>query len=69
MTHHYRKLTNVNYILEISKSDEDVKNPREKVKSARPLIGASKCTFGPSYWCTDDQTMLECNVNNNLNPF
>lgn len=26
------------------------------------LIGANKCTYGPDYWCLDEQHMKECNV-------
>lgn len=26
------------------------------------LLGASKCTYGPSYWCHSSENMNECNV-------
>lgn len=26
------------------------------------LFGANKCTYGPGYWCKDQQSMEECNV-------
>lgn len=33
----------------------------EKPKPKR-LLGASPCTFGPSYWCSSDAAINECNV-------
>jgi saposin len=32
------------------------------VDGQQSLLGAKKCTFGPAYWCTNEQTARECNA-------
>ena len=27
-----------------------------------PLLGDSKCTYGPSYWCASRDNAVECNA-------
>merc|ERR1719204_1926898 len=36
--------------------------PAVPVRSQRPLLGAKKCTFGPSYWCKNEANARECNA-------
>lgn len=31
-------------------------------ESFQPLIGSNKCTWGPSYWCANQDNAKECNV-------
>jgi len=28
----------------------------------KELMGSSRCTWGPSYWCSSHETAVECNV-------
>jgi len=31
-------------------------------ESFQPLVGSNKCTWGPSYWCANQDNAKECNV-------
>ena len=28
-----------------------------------PVVGGSKCSWGPAYWCSTPEAAIECNVN------
>lgn len=43
-------------------SNESHESVEIKPKPKRPLLGADKCLFGPTYWCLSPKTMKECNV-------
>lgn len=48
---------------ESSESTESDESAESRETTHRHLIGAdNKCTFGPSYWCSTEETMKECNV-------
>lgn len=56
---------------EIHESDESAETVESdesdatyyKSASKKRLLGANnKCTYGPSYWCSSEETMNECNV-------
>lgn len=34
----------------------------ETIKTRQQLVGANKCTYGPSYWCETDEQTHECNA-------
>lgn len=44
-------------VSEMAKPEEN----EEKAKNPE-LLGSSKCTYGPSYWCHNPDNMNECNV-------
>lgn len=47
---------------ESTELDESAES-HEMFPKTRPLIGANnKCTYGPSYWCSSNKAMKECNV-------
>jgi saposin len=58
------------YGTEILKYADQIMDPKficEKVglcpaKKEMPLLGDSKCTYGPSYWCASRDNALECNA-------
>jgi saposin len=31
-------------------------------ESFQPMVGSNKCTWGPSYWCANQENAKECNV-------
>lgn len=33
----------------------------EQPKNEHSLIGSNKCTWGPSYWCSEKKNAVECN--------
>lgn len=57
----FHLLANTKYDTD-SSPDSSESDELESKESKKRLLGASKCTFGPSYWCSSKETMLECNV-------
>lgn len=45
----------------VSMEEEGIQiNPAQRLK--RMLVGANKCTYGPSYWCAKKANADECAV-------
>lgn len=53
---------------ESSESSESTETEEitEPISSAdlkpKRLLGAKQCSFGPSYWCSSKETMIQCKV-------
>lgn len=50
---------------EVHESDELIGSDEDhyRLTSKKRVFGANnKCTYGPSYWCSSEETMTECNV-------
>lgn len=35
---------------------------RNKNETFMPLVGQNKCTWGPNYWCNNEENAKECGV-------
>jgi saposin len=45
----------------VTLGDNEMAQPEVNVKKQK-LVGSSKCTYGPSYWCHNADNMNECNA-------
>ncbi|XP_026315366.1 uncharacterized protein LOC113226815 [Hyposmocoma kahamanoa] len=50
----------LNNIIDLNKKKPIVALKPEKTKVSGKLVGTSKCTWGPSYWCSNFSTGHEC---------
>lgn len=67
LNHSKRKvIMNFKYFLFVpiglSKTPESYDSSESDESHDMRLVGASPCSFGPSYWCSSEETINECKV-------
>lgn len=65
-------------MLETSKPSSESSDTTESEETTEPissadmkpkrLLGAKQCSFGPSYWCSSKETMIQCKVSIQCQP-